>query len=188
MPKPPRHHVCPAWIGWLLASPIRKLLQNPEEILAPHVTPGMRVLEVGPGMGFFTLPLARLVGPTGRVICVDIQEKMLRALKRRAQRAGLADRVEARICDEKSLRVNDLALSIDLVLAFAVVHEIGDADRFFREARSVLKPHGRILFAEPKDHVSEEVFQESLSAAEHHSLQKLTPLKIARSRAALLEV
>jgi ubiquinone/menaquinone biosynthesis C-methylase UbiE len=147
----------------------------------------MHVLEVGPGMGFFTLPMAKLVGSGGRVTCVDIQEKMLGALMRRARRANLAERIEARICDSDSLGVADLALRVDFVLAFAVVHEIGDSGRFFREVQNVLKPGGRVLFAEPSGHVSEPAFQESLSIAEHHGLQRVESLKISRSRAALLE-
>ena len=60
-----QHRVCPWWVGYILASPVRKLWQNPARILGPFVQPGMTVLEPGPGMGFFTLELARLVGPKG---------------------------------------------------------------------------------------------------------------------------
>jgi predicted methyltransferase len=59
------HHVCPWWIGYLLASPLRRLFQNPHELLASYMSEGMTVLEPGPGMGFFTLDLARLVGSSG---------------------------------------------------------------------------------------------------------------------------
>jgi len=77
--------VCPWWIGYLLASPLRRRLgQDPVKILSPYVREGMTVLEPGPGMGFFTIPLARLVGPSGRVIAVDLQPKMIESLKRRA--------------------------------------------------------------------------------------------------------
>lgn len=183
-----RHHrVCPFWIGYILASPIRRLWQDPRKILAPHVKPGMHVLDVGPAMGFFSLPLATLAGPDGKVFCVDLQEKMLRALLRRARRAGLADRIETRVCDAESLRVADLARQIDFVLAFAVVHEVGDASRFFREIHDVLKPGGRLLFAEPSGHVSEQAFRDSLSAAERSGLRNVEPLSIARSHAAILE-
>ncbi|MBU1207873.1 MAG: hypothetical protein KKH04_13245 [Proteobacteria bacterium] len=51
-------HVCPVWVGYLLASPLRKLFQNPKKILEPYVQKDMKVLDVGPGMGFFTLPLS----------------------------------------------------------------------------------------------------------------------------------
>ena len=46
-----QHCVCPWWVGYILASPVRKLWQNPGRILEPFVQPGMNVLEPGPGMG-----------------------------------------------------------------------------------------------------------------------------------------
>ncbi len=57
--------VCPWWLGYLLVNPLRKLLYKPENILKPYIHEGMTVLEVGSGMGFFTLPMARLVGRIG---------------------------------------------------------------------------------------------------------------------------
>lgn len=59
---------------------------------------GMTILEVGSGMRFFTLPMARMVGPRGTVVCLDVQPEMLDALRRRAAKAGLADRIDARAC------------------------------------------------------------------------------------------
>lgn len=56
------HRVCPWWLGYLLASPLRRLLQNPDGILKPHVKEGMCVLDIGCGRGFFSLPLAKLAG------------------------------------------------------------------------------------------------------------------------------
>jgi hypothetical protein len=66
------HSVCPWWVGYLLASPLRKLWQEPARILTPFVRPGMTALGPGPGMGFFTLELARLAGPAGRVVAIDV--------------------------------------------------------------------------------------------------------------------
>lgn len=85
------HRVCPWWLGYWLACPLRQYRQDPSKILAPYVREGMTVLEPGPGMGFFTLELARLVGATGRVVAVDIQRKMI-DLKRRAAKAGLGNK------------------------------------------------------------------------------------------------
>jgi len=62
------HSVCPWWMGYLLACPLRRLWQDPANIVAPYVREGMTVLEPGPGMGFFTLELARRVGASGRVV------------------------------------------------------------------------------------------------------------------------
>ena len=69
------HRVCPWWVGYILASPIRKLTHDPAGILAPFVRAGMTVLEPGPGMGFFTLELARLVGPTGGSLLSTCSQK-----------------------------------------------------------------------------------------------------------------
>ena len=66
--------VCPVWIGYLLASPIRKLFQNPKKILYHYVKEGMMVLDIGCAMGFFSLPLSEMVGSKGKVICVDVQK------------------------------------------------------------------------------------------------------------------
>ena len=94
------HGVCPWWVGYILASPIRKLVQDPARMLKPFVRVGMTVLEPGPGMGFFTLELARLVGPEGRVIAVDVQPQMIAGLRRRAERAGLIDRIDIRLAGD----------------------------------------------------------------------------------------
>jgi len=83
--------------------------------------------------------------------------------------------------------VADLVAKIDFVLAFAVVREVGDSNRFFSEVQSVLRPHGRVLFAEPRGHVSERAFQQSLSIAEQSGLSRVDSPKIGRSHAVLLE-
>jgi SAM-dependent methyltransferase len=180
------HRVCPWWIGWLLASPVRKLLQDPARILAPWVRDGMTVLEPGPGMGFFTLELARRVGPGGRVVAVDLQPRMLAGLRRRLARAGLADRVDARRATAMSLGIDDLAGKVDLVLAFAIVHELPDAEAFFRETRRALAPSGRILLAEPAAHVGTAEFEATLATAMRAGLRAEAGPAISRSRTAVL--
>ena len=88
--------VCPWWVGYILASPIRKLVQESARMLKPFVRVGMTVLEPGPGMGSFTLDLARLVGPAGRVIAVDVQPQMIAGLRRRADGRPI-DRIDIRL-------------------------------------------------------------------------------------------
>jgi SAM-dependent methyltransferase len=181
------HHVCPIWVGYLLANPVRALFQDPEKILGPHVAPGMRVLDIGCAMGFFSLPLARLVGPGGRVVCVDLQQTMLDSLARRARRANLLDRIEIRRCDADSLRIPDLHDQIHFALLFAVIHEVGNRARLFTEVHDALRPSGRVLFAEPKGHIPRNAFDESVSVAERSGLRKIDGLRIPWSHAALLE-
>lgn len=178
-------HVCPWWIGYFLVSPLRRWMQNPDAVIAPYVTPGMTVLEPGPGMGFFTVPLAQRVG-SGRIIAVDIQPKMLAALRRRATKAGLVQRIETRIAKPDSLGVGDLRGLVDFVLAVAVVHEMPSAESFFREAAEALAPGGRLLLAEPMGHVNEARFGEELEWARRAGLAVVDSPALQRCHAALL--
>ena len=157
--------VCPFWVGYFLINPFRKLLENPDKILGPFVKEGMTVLEPGCGMGYFTLPLARMVGPQGRVIAVEIQQKMLSVLDRRARKAGLLDRIEFRQTGDDTLGVEDLLGEVDFATALHVVHEVPDQASFFKEVWQTLKPEGKLLMVEPKGHVSAEQFGQTLSAA-----------------------
>lgn len=158
--------ICPWWRGYLLTSPLRKWLkQDPEKLLAPYVQAGMTVLEPGPGMGFFTLPMATMTGPSGRVVVVDIQARMLDRLRRRALKANLLSRIDIRLAQPDSMGVDDLQGAVDFVLAFAVVHEMPSAEVFFREAAATLHSGGLLLLAEPAGHVSPEKFQSELDAA-----------------------
>jgi ubiquinone/menaquinone biosynthesis C-methylase UbiE len=180
------HRICPWWLGYLLASPLRRLLQDPEKIVRPYVDEGMSVLDAGCGMGFYSLPLAELVGEKGRVVCVDLQEKMIKGLIRRAKKAGLSERIDARICSQDSLGVSDIAAKIDFALVFALVHEVPDKQRLFSELYAALKQTGKLLLAEPSGHVSKPDFEKSVSIAEGAGFEVSHDLKIRRSRAALL--
>jgi ubiquinone/menaquinone biosynthesis C-methylase UbiE len=179
--------VCPWWLGYLLASPLRRLLQDPETIMRPHVKKGMSVLDVGCGMGFFSLPLADLVGETGRVICIDLQNKMIRGLLVRAGKAGLSDRIDARVCRQDSLGVADMAGKIDFAVVFALAHEVPDKGRLFSEVYATLKQDGKLLLAEPKGHVSRLAFEKTVDAARSAGFEVLSDLVIRRSRAVLLQ-
>ena len=160
------HRVCPWWLGYWLVSPIRKLRENPRMALAPFVREGMVVLEPGPGMGFFTLAAARLAGPSGRVVAVDLQPKMLAGLERRARKAGLGARIDTRQAQDTTLGVADLDGQVDVALALHVVHELPDPPGFFGEIFAALKAGGSLLLVEPKGHVSEADFGASVATAE----------------------
>jgi SAM-dependent methyltransferase len=179
--------VCPWWLGYLLASPIRRLLQDPEKVLAPYVHEGMTVLEPGPGMGFFTLPLARRVGASGRVVAVDIQPRMIAGLKRRVARAGLLSRVDARVVAADTMGLSDLAGAVDFTLAFALVHELPAVEPFFAEVAGASKPGAGLLFVEPSGHVKPALFEEELQAAAKAGFELTDRPSIRRSHAALLK-
>jgi len=151
-------HVCPVWIGFLLASPVRRLFDNPRKILGDYIKPGMTVMDIGCAMGFFTLPMARMVGPDGKVIAVDLQPGMIKSLERRMSRAGLADRIDPRTCSADSLGIDDLVGLVDFAIAFHMVHEVDDVPRLMREIYASLKPNSLFYIIEPKGHSTPEGF------------------------------
>jgi ubiquinone/menaquinone biosynthesis C-methylase UbiE len=126
----------------------------------------MVVLEPGCGMGYFTLPLARMVGPTGRVVAVEIQPKMLSVLGRRAGKAGLLERIELRRAGAAGLDLEDLSEKVDFAAAIHMVHELPDPSLFFCEIWKTLKPGGRLLVVEPKGHVSRHQFEQTEAGAQ----------------------
>lgn len=160
-----KKRVCPWWLGYFLASPLRRWFQDPVATVQPYVHPGMTVLEPGPGMGFFTLELARQVGDKGRVVAVDVQPRMLAGLKRRSAKAGLLPRIDARLATKDSLGLDDLRGKVDFTLAMAVVHETPGPGWFFKQLAGAMKPGGVVLLAEPSGHVKDDEFQAELEAA-----------------------
>jgi SAM-dependent methyltransferase len=181
------HNVCPWWLGYVLANPLRRLYQNPKNILAPYLHSGMTVVEIGPGMGFFTMDIARVVGDEGRVIAIDVQPRMLSGLRRRARRAALLHRIETRLAPPGGTGMEDLEQSADFVLAFAVVHELPDMARLFDAAARSLKPGGWLLLAEPNGHVDRAAFSRTIAAAETSGLRVSANPSIRGSCTALLE-
>lgn len=179
------HHTCPVWIGRLLVSPLRRLVENPSKILAPFVSPGSTAIDVGTAMGFHSMDLARLVGPQGRVICLDIQQKMLDGLVKRARRKGLDGVIEARLCSQESLMLDEFDGAAELVTAFNVIHETAYPDRFIGECAAALKLGGHLLVVEPRGHVSSDDFAQTIATAEKTGLTEKPAPTVWRSRTAL---
>jgi len=178
--------VCPVWVGYLLASPLRRLFENPEKIFEPYVREGMKVLDIGCAMGFFSLPFARMVGSNGKVICVDVQDKMIRSLEKRARKAELSDRIETRICRPDSLNLGDLKEDIDFAVGLSVVHEVQDAAGFFSETYETIRPAGKFLVAEPQGHVSEKEFDQTVSHAEQNGFEVIERPRMGRYRVVVM--
>jgi 2-polyprenyl-3-methyl-5-hydroxy-6-metoxy-1,4-benzoquinol methylase len=159
------YHVFPWWAGYLLLNPIRKVSLNPEEILNNYIQPRMKIIDAGCAMGFFSLPLAKLTGPDGKVICIDPQKRMLSTLKKRAEKAGLSGTIDARLCSYDSPMVSDLRGQIDLAFAFGVLHETKDEKKFISEINSTLKSGAFFIFGEPHV-VTKKEFNDSIALIE----------------------
>ncbi len=179
-------HVCPWWaVPFTIDPPFRRLLHDPEKIVGPYVKAGMTVVDVGCGVGWFSIPMARMVGDQGTVIAVDLQPQMLDMLRRRAEKAGVSARIETRPCAQDKLGIDARA---DFVLVFAMLHEVPDPDRFLGEVRDCLKPGGKVLLAEPPIHVSRKSFANEVRVAEATGFRVVERPRLRWSHAAVLEV
>lgn len=176
-------HVCPWWFAYTFDNPLRRILHPAERVLGAWVRPGMTVLDIGCGIGHFSIGMARLVGPGGRVIAVDVQERALAAVRRRAARAGLEDRVTAHRCPPDRIGVTGPA---DFALAFWMVHETPSQEAFCIEVAGILRPGAALLVAEPRFHISARQFERTLEAAALAGLEVGERPHVRASRAVLL--
>lgn len=179
----PRHPF-PWWCHYFWENPLRRALQRPEAALSPHVEIGMTCLEVGCGLGTFTLPLARLTGVDGRVIAVDVKEPLLARVRRRAERAGLAQQVQTVCAPIEELNVD---CSLDFVLAMWSMHETDDPGRAARRIAERMRPGARVLMAEPLWHVFRPRFWQLVGAFLEAGLQHAGAPRVRFSHAALLQ-
>jgi ubiquinone/menaquinone biosynthesis C-methylase UbiE len=113
------------------------------EALAP--APGQRVLEVGPGTGYYALEVADWIGPDGRLDVFDLQQEMLDHTLLRAERRGLANLVAVR-GDARVLPYGDA--QFDAAYLVTVLGEIPDQEAALRELARVVKPSGRVVVGE----------------------------------------
>ena len=156
------HHLCPRWMCFTFDNGLRRLVQNPERIVQAYLREGDTALDVGPGIGYFTIPMAKIVGDRGRVIAADIQQSMLDGIQRRAIRAGVAHRINLHLATSVSL---DIQAKADFILAFWMAHEVPDQHSFFAQLHAVLKEGGTFLLVEPKLHVSRARFGAQIKTA-----------------------
>lgn len=156
------NHVCPWWYAYTFDNPLRRLIHKPEKIFHRYVRPGMIVADIGCGMGYFSIAFAKMVGDGGLVISVDLQQKMLEILEKRARKNGVAHRIQTHRCDANDLGIQE---RVDFVLAFWMVHETPDEVTFFQQVFHLLKGTGSFVVAEPKMHVTESRFSNSVSHA-----------------------
>lgn len=126
----------------LLEGPDREAWQKPDQIMdALGIADGSAVADIGAGAGWFTIRLARRVGPNGIVYAQDVQRQMLEAIRRRVAREGLRN-VETRLGAGSAPNLPDR--SLDAVLVVDVYPEVEDRVTFLRNLTAGLKPGGRL--------------------------------------------
>ncbi|MGH9253714.1 MAG: class I SAM-dependent methyltransferase [Vicinamibacterales bacterium] len=126
----------------LLEGPDREAWQKPDEIMdALGIADGASVADIGAGAGWFTIRLARRVGPNGVVFAQDVQRQPLEAVRRRVAREGLLN-VESRLGSDSN--PNLPSRSLDAVLIVDTYPEVENRVTFLRNLAAALKPGGRI--------------------------------------------
>jgi ubiquinone/menaquinone biosynthesis C-methylase UbiE len=125
-----------------LEGPDRDAWQQPGQVMdALGIADGAHVADIGAGGGWFTIRIARRVGPRGRVYAEDVQPQMIEAITRRVQREGLRN-VEARVGDDADPRLS--ANSLDAALIVDAYHEVQRPVTLLSNIRTALKPNGRL--------------------------------------------
>lgn len=161
-----RPRACPYSLAWALDMPGRHLVAGPRRVLeAFGVALGQTVLELGPGTGFYSVEAARRVGPSGLLICLDLQREMLLHARSRVAASGIcATFLQG---DARALPLH--SASVDHVFLVTVLGEIPDLASALAEIRRVLRIGGTLSVSEQfpdPDFVTPRALRRELTAAE----------------------
>ncbi len=136
----------PEFLTPFIDNPLRRRLQPHDKVVADiGLRTGMKVLEVGPGAGGYTVAAAQRVGPTGHIIAIDIEPNIVERLKQRLRQETVHN-VEVRVADVFALPFE--AATFDAIYMVTVVGEIPTPVRAMQEFQRVLKPGGILGFSE----------------------------------------
>ncbi len=178
------NRVCPVWMAYTFDNPFRKLIHNPKKIFKEYVKEGMSVMDIGCGLGCFSIELAKMVGEKGKVYSVDLQKGMLDRLMKRAKKAGVVDTIETHQCSADKIGIED---KLDFALAFWMIHETPDAHGFLKQIHDILKPGGILYIAEPKKHVLSKEIDELAASAEKMGYRVIEKPKVSMSYVLVLK-
>jgi ubiquinone/menaquinone biosynthesis C-methylase UbiE len=168
-----------------LESRLRLLLQNPGKILKGYIHPGMTVLDLGCGTGFFTLEIAKLLEKKGKVIAADVQKGMLDILIHKLGNIELQKQIQIHNNPENTLNLTE---KVDFILAFYSFHEMKYIDSIANELQKTVKPGTKILISEQKFHVSKYTFNIIVQKMENIGFEICERPKIFLSRTVLMKI
>lgn len=177
------NRVCPVWMAYTFDNPLRKLIHNPNKMFKQYVKEGMSVMDIGCGLGCFSIGLAKMVGERGRVHSVDLQKGMLDRLMKRARKSNIGDIIETHQCSADVIGIEE---KLDFALAFWMIHETPNPDFFLKQIYDILKAEGILFLSEPKMHTSEECFDKTIADAQNIGFQIICNPKINMSRTVVL--
>jgi cyclopropane fatty-acyl-phospholipid synthase-like methyltransferase len=108
-------------------------------------------------------------------------------LRKRAVRAGVADRIHARACDPRDMGLSTHAGTVDVILVIHTLHEFEDLPGFLRQARELLAPEGKVWVVEPRGHVTEAAFRTELAVCLTSGFREARPASVGKHMTVLLE-
>ena len=178
------NRVCRAEHSGFLDTKLRKIFQNPEKILKPYISKGMKTLDIGCGPGFFTVEIAKLLENSGNVLAADLQEEMLLKLKEKVKNTILEKSISFLKCEKDKIGLSD---EFDFILVFYMLHEVPNQQKFLKELFTHLKSNGKVLISEPRFHVNKKDFQKSVKLIEDIGFKIIEKPTIFLSRSILIQ-
>ena len=140
------HSPIPSFLTKLIDNPIRRSIQNPTTIAnRMQLQPGMIVVEIGPGKGNYTKAIAKQILPNGKVIAIDIQEAVIKDLKKKLKKEKITN-IEPKVDDAYNLSIPKE--TVDRVVAITCLPEIPNPIQVLCECKRILKPDGIISLCE----------------------------------------
>ena len=140
------HFPSPPFVPYLINNPIRRKFSPPERVIdRVDIQEEMKVLEVGPGTGFYTFEAARRTGPSGHVYALDIEPKTIAKFDERIEQRGVKN-ITANVASAYEIPLPNN--SIDRAFMVGALPEIPDKQKALREIRRVLKEEGLLALAE----------------------------------------
>lgn len=181
----PKTHLHSVEKAGALENRLRLLLQNPGRILKGYIHPGMTVLDLGCGTGYFSLEIAKLLEKRGKVIAADVQKGMLEVLIHKSGYSELQNQIQIHNNLENKLNLTE---KVDFILAFYAFHEMKYLDSIIFELQELLTNETKVFISEQKFHVSKYTFNTIVQKMENIGLEIWKRPSIFLSRTVIMRL